>query len=368
MRYCTLFLLLVVGSVGGAGAFAWLLSMLYFWGQGWRRHHSFHMPFWRTYATMLGRSLGAVCLSRAFLFCQLLVNNLRPLRRDWRPGFDADLFWERHPLLPLFGRISSPRLAVVHATLLFPFLFFGIAGSDSTLFPSSAGLAVSRHQNVLPLNSGGTPTPSPFPAAFVAPTASVLGSVSATPSVSVWYGATVRGDVAPVSLADRSAVMDGAIVGGGASVGAGAVVGAAAVVGDGAVLGEGAVVGAGAVLGEGVVVEANGKVDAGTFGGRDAGRWAVQDEGGKLGDCLPPSYATRAHPRGEVWSTVGDLPRWHLLILRLFVGPFSGGVQCDLPRPCGQASQTLLWSTISTAPTHTVQLADMPGCWRCDDS
>lgn len=131
---------------------------------------------------------------------------------------------------------------------------------------------MSRHQNVTPLNGSGNPTLTPFPAAFVAPTASVLGAVSATPSSSVWYGATVRGDVAPVSLADRAAVMDGAIIGGGASVGAGAVVGAAAVLGDGAVLGEGAVVGAGAVLGEGVVVEANGVVDAGTFGGEWYGR------------------------------------------------------------------------------------------------
>jgi len=126
--------------------------------------------------------------------------------------------------------------------------------------------AVSRHRNVLPLKSGAPPPD----AAFIAPTASVLGAVTATPSASVWYGATVRGDVAPVSLGERSAVMDGALVGGGSSVGDGAVVGAGSVLGDGAVLGVGAVVGRGAVLGEGVVVEENGVVDAGTFwvGGR----------------------------------------------------------------------------------------------------
>ncbi|GAB0492118.1 hypothetical protein MMPV_003377 [Pyropia vietnamensis] len=90
--------------------------------------------------------------------------------------------------------------------------------------PTAYSESLSRHQNVMPFNSGGTPPSTRFPAAFVAPTASVLGAVSATPSVSVWYGATVRGDVAPVSLADRSAVMDGAIVGANGVVDAGAVV------------------------------------------------------------------------------------------------------------------------------------------------
>lgn len=250
---------------------------------------------------------------------------------------------------PSLDTFSTSRSAGARATLLsLSCLLFRFPHPSALSAPPPAGPTVSRHQNVLPLKSGGSPPPTPFPAAFVAPTASVLGAVTATPSASVWYGATVRGDVAPVSLADRSAVMDGAIVGGGARVGAGAVVGAAAVVGDGAVLGEGAVVGAGAVLGEGVVVEANGVVDAGTFfrggrgggaGGREALCWC-----GTLRRRRPPGCTACVRARGGGCGRGGRPPavtpahqtatRRARPVSRIFVG--------DLPRPGRQALQSLL--------------------------
>lgn len=225
---------------------------------------------------------------------------------------------------PSLDAFSTSRSAGARATLPYLSCFCFHFPIRLHSLPPPCWPTVSRHQNVLPLNSSGSPPPTPFPAAFVAPTASVLGAVTATPSASVWYGATVRGDVAPVSLADRSAVMDGAIVGGGARVGAGAVVGAAAVVGDGAVLGEGAVVGAGAVLGEGVVVEANGVVDAGTFlrwgtrggaGGREALRWC-----GTLRRRRPSGCTACVCARGGDVAVADAPPRWLLRIRRLLVG------------------------------------------------
>ncbi len=48
--------------------------------------------------------------------------------------------------------------------------------------------------------------------AFIAPTAVVIGDVTVGAGASVWYHATVRGDIAPISIGDRSNVQDNAVV------------------------------------------------------------------------------------------------------------------------------------------------------------
>lgn len=48
--------------------------------------------------------------------------------------------------------------------------------------------------------------------ALIAPTATVVGNVTLAAGVSVWYGAVVRGDVAPITLGERVNLQDGAIV------------------------------------------------------------------------------------------------------------------------------------------------------------
>ena len=48
--------------------------------------------------------------------------------------------------------------------------------------------------------------------AFIAPTAVVVGNVSIGEEASVWYHATVRGDIAPITIGDRSNVQDNAVV------------------------------------------------------------------------------------------------------------------------------------------------------------
>lgn len=54
--------------------------------------------------------------------------------------------------------------------------------------------------------------PSIDPTAFVAPTAAVMGDVTIGPDSSVWYGAVVRGDMAPIRIGARTNLQDGTIV------------------------------------------------------------------------------------------------------------------------------------------------------------
>lgn len=47
---------------------------------------------------------------------------------------------------------------------------------------------------------------------FLADTARVVGDVRLGTSVSVWYGAVIRGDVAPIVIGERSNVQDNAVI------------------------------------------------------------------------------------------------------------------------------------------------------------
>jgi carbonic anhydrase/acetyltransferase-like protein (isoleucine patch superfamily) len=111
--------------------------------------------------------------------------------------------------------------------------------------------------------------------AFIAPTATVMGDVGLGAESSVWYGAVLRGDMAPIRIGARTNLQDGVIVhvdeGVPCTVGARVGVGHRAIlhgctveddclVGMGAILlnhvvvGRGSVIAAGAVLREGMRV------------------------------------------------------------------------------------------------------------------
>jgi carbonic anhydrase/acetyltransferase-like protein (isoleucine patch superfamily) len=50
------------------------------------------------------------------------------------------------------------------------------------------------------------------PTAFIAPTAAVMGDVTLGQEASVWYGAVLRGDMAPIVVGAQSNIQDGTIV------------------------------------------------------------------------------------------------------------------------------------------------------------
>jgi carbonic anhydrase/acetyltransferase-like protein (isoleucine patch superfamily) len=105
--------------------------------------------------------------------------------------------------------------------------------------------------------------------AYLADTARVLGEVTLGHDVSIWYGVSIRGDVAPVTIGDRTNVQDNAVIhcdygyanviGCDVTIGHGAIVHGESV-GDGTLVGMGAKllghsrIGKGCVIGAGAVV------------------------------------------------------------------------------------------------------------------
>lgn len=113
--------------------------------------------------------------------------------------------------------------------------------------------------------------------AVVFPQAALLGEVTLAEGVSVWPGAVLRADLAPITVGDNSNLQDnvtvhvnpgkGVIIGSNVTVGHNAVlhgctlendvlIGMSAVILDGSHIGEGSIVGAGAVI-TGKIIPAN---------------------------------------------------------------------------------------------------------------
>ena len=113
---------------------------------------------------------------------------------------------------------------------------------------------------------------------WVAPTATVLGRVTLGEDVTVWFGATIRGDNDSIRIGNRSNVQENAVlhvdpgfplvIGEGCTIGHlamlhgctledGALVGIGAIVLNGARIGAGAMIGAGALVPPGRVIPPN---------------------------------------------------------------------------------------------------------------
>jgi len=113
------------------------------------------------------------------------------------------------------------------------------------------------------------------PTVFIAPGAVILGQVTIGERSSIWYGAVLRGDLAPIVIGQETSVQDGCLIhvrieypcyiGNRVTLGHRAVlhgctiedevlVGIQATILDGAVIGAGSIVGAGAVVSPGTVI------------------------------------------------------------------------------------------------------------------
>jgi carbonic anhydrase/acetyltransferase-like protein (isoleucine patch superfamily) len=108
--------------------------------------------------------------------------------------------------------------------------------------------------------------PEVSPAAWIAPTATLVGDVHVEAEASIWYGAVLRGDFGPIVVRRGANVQDGSVLHGGADpvteIGAGATIGHLCVV-HGAVIGTEALVGNGATVLDGVLVGSRALVAAG---------------------------------------------------------------------------------------------------------
>lgn len=113
---------------------------------------------------------------------------------------------------------------------------------------------------------------------YVADTARVIGDVEIGAHASVWYGAVIRGDVAPIRIGERSNVQDNAVIhcdhlhanviGRDVIIGHGAIVhgtsiGDNTLIGMGATLLSGCEIGSGCIIGAGAVVPPGMKVPDG---------------------------------------------------------------------------------------------------------
>jgi carbonic anhydrase/acetyltransferase-like protein (isoleucine patch superfamily) len=107
---------------------------------------------------------------------------------------------------------------------------------------------------------------------YVAPTAAIIGDVTLGADASVWFGAVLRGDVAPITVGPRTNVQDNCVLHGEAGtptiLGADCTLGHGAIVhgarlGDRVLVGMGAVVLSRAVVGADVIVGAGAVVPEG---------------------------------------------------------------------------------------------------------
>ena len=110
---------------------------------------------------------------------------------------------------------------------------------------------------------------------WIAPGASVIGSVTLENNASVWFNAVVRGDNEQITIGENSQVQDGAVLHAdpgfpctlgknvsighlamvhGCTVGDGTLVGIKSVILNGAVIGKNCLIGANALVGEGKVI------------------------------------------------------------------------------------------------------------------
>ncbi|MFT4298852.1 MAG: gamma carbonic anhydrase family protein [Aeromicrobium sp.] len=151
--------------------------------------------------------------------------------------------------------------------------------------------------------------------AFVAPNASLVGTVVLGEGASIWYSAVLRADNEPITVGKDSNVQDGCafhvdrgqplVLGEGVSVGHNAVV-HGATVGDHCLIGMGAVVMNGAVIGAESLIAAGALV---TEGMRVPPRSLVAGVPGKVRRELSDDEVARLHRNARIYTEHRELHR-----------------------------------------------------------
>lgn len=119
--------------------------------------------------------------------------------------------------------------------------------------------------------------------AFLAETATLIGTVTIGDDCSIWYGAVLRGDVGPIRIGDRVNIQDNAVlhatheqsecvIGNDVSIGHGAnvhgcIIGNDVIIGMGAIVMDNTIVPDGTIIAAGAVVTANLKLEPGIYAG-----------------------------------------------------------------------------------------------------
>ena len=119
--------------------------------------------------------------------------------------------------------------------------------------------------------------------AFLAETATIIGTVTMGDDCSIWYGAVLRGDVGAIRIGDRVNIQDNAvlhatnkvsecIIGNDVSIGHGAnvhgaIIGNDVIIGMGAIVMDNTVVPDGTIIAAGAVVPANQTLEPGIYAG-----------------------------------------------------------------------------------------------------
>ncbi len=166
--------------------------------------------------------------------------------------------------------------------------------------------------------------PKVSPAAWIAPTATLVGDVQVEAEASIWYGAVLRADFGPIVVRRGANVQDGSVLHGGSDpvteVGVGATIGHLCVV-HGAVIGAEALVGNGATVLDGVIVGRRALVAAGAT---VPPGMAVPD--GMLAVGVPARVAGEVTGGAEQWVETNpgvyrELARRHAAGTRPVTGP-----------------------------------------------
>lgn len=169
--------------------------------------------------------------------------------------------------------------------------------------------------------------PSIAHSAFIAPGAVVIGTVTIGEDVSIWFNTTIRGDIAPITIGNRSNVQDGTLVHVNADapvvIGEDVTIGHTAIIhgteiGDRVLVGMGAIVmsysrvGADAVIAAGALVSERIDVPAGSvMVGVPAKERSRLDEGQRAHlEAIPGRYVTASKAYktelGELFADEGE--------------------------------------------------------------